>query len=874
VESAAILVILAYAAFLFNWQISLLLITTIPMQAYVMHVEFPKIAHAASVKDYRIKVFLSTAQEAFEKILSARLIHIGAFMKERIMGRGGEYKRAASRLKGAQLKMDYRTSLVETFGVMAVVMMGALYLRGGRLDSLGQVLALYRVAQQVNEKTGKLIQQARCLRISADSLSAVCGLINQRGPAPSEDGAIALNNYDVEFKGVRFRYGDRDEADQGGRGGDVHGAGNVRRDVLCGVDLLVEEGAKVVVVGSSGAGKSTLLKVMTKLLEHRSGEITVGGLPFNRVDQSSVYSGQPQASFLFDLSIRDNIRVGAPESTTDQDVEEAAIAASIIGTPDQAWMLPRGLDTPAGIEGSNLNVGAQQRVLLARTLCRNKPIILLDEPMSGQDVGNKLRIVKALMKKTWVDGVGNAHPCTVIVVSHDINTCLAFDRVAYLENGQIVEYGAHETLLEDQGRYWRFVQQAEAISLDASGAASITPGGLAQCCWILALAGDEILEEVVGAFVSRTLSAGDTLCEQGVPCDAFYIVAQGTVGEYRATPGKDSPVPRPDAPRSKVREICAGESYGDSALYADLTESEADDYYPSTCVAASPVVVLMLRGDAFAKLCQGNLQLAELVRQLVGKVNKVRAQGALRKMWPLLHLSDARVEKLGSMLRPQAYPPGYALCTRTAPCSGAFYVIEGEVFVTCQSKRGLDASPYTRIVGESEIFGLSALLDHVDPQVVEAKVITPSVLLVLDRTLWEQLLEELPYRICIHRVLNQVNNNLTADALARHWPFAALPAGVLEGIAEVFRPSVFSPELGLTELVGQINGVDCGFVVVHGEVTLQLEDAAGNPTQRVYFPGEMCNHAGMLGVRTSMRITRVFVTEAALVLCAKVGEQG
>ena len=93
-------------------------------------------------------------------------------------------------------------------------------------------------------------------------------------------------------------------------------------------------------------------------------------------------------------------------------------------------MLPRGLDTPAGIGGANLNMGAQQRVLLARTLCRNKPIILLDEPTSGQDVGNRTRITSALLKKTWVDVAGNHRPCTVIMISHDAETCRAFDQVA------------------------------------------------------------------------------------------------------------------------------------------------------------------------------------------------------------------------------------------------------------------------------------------------------------------------------------------------------------------------------------------------------------------------------------------------------------
>jgi ABC-type multidrug transport system fused ATPase/permease subunit len=336
VQSAAILLVLSYTAFIFNWQITLVILLTIPMQAYVMHVEFPVIGDAAVATDERLKLFMSTAQEAIEKILAARLIHISAFMRDRVTSRGADLKVSSRVLKLAQLKINYRISVVETLGVMAVVMMGALYLRGGRLASLGQVLAMYRIAQKMTNKTGKLIEQFRCFRMTSQPLAAVCGIINERGPAPSENGATSLPNYDVEFKGVKFRYGDRDGKNVGDADGDAGGAAGTKRDVLCGVDMLVKEGTKVVLMGNSGAGKSTILKVLTQLLEHGSGEITVGGLPFDKVDQSIVYSAQPQASSLFNVSIRDNIRMGAPDSTTDEDVEAAARAASLIGTPDQA----------------------------------------------------------------------------------------------------------------------------------------------------------------------------------------------------------------------------------------------------------------------------------------------------------------------------------------------------------------------------------------------------------------------------------------------------------------------------------------------------------------------------------------------------------
>ena len=149
-----VLLVLMYAAFLFNWQITLIILVTVPMQAYIMYVEFPIIGKASELKIERTKAFLSRAQEAFEKALAARLIHICAFMRERVTGSGGDLRKATGALKQIRMKIDYRTGLVDTFGVMAVVVVGAIFLRSGRLASLGQVLALYRIAQKINTMTG------------------------------------------------------------------------------------------------------------------------------------------------------------------------------------------------------------------------------------------------------------------------------------------------------------------------------------------------------------------------------------------------------------------------------------------------------------------------------------------------------------------------------------------------------------------------------------------------------------------------------------------------------------------------------------------------------------------------------------------------
>jgi len=216
------------------------------------------------------------------------------------------------------------------------------------------------------------------------------------------------------------------------------------RPALDDVSLAIRAGQTLAVVGSVGSGKSTLLDLLPRLLDASSGVVSVDNIDVRRIPLNVLRSSVgyvPQASFLFNRSIRDNLRLAAP-SAEDWRLEEAASIAQVW---DEIQAFPRGLDTLVGERGMTLSGGQQQRICLARALLRDPRILLLDDALSSVDAGAEAAILERLrlfMRNR-----------TTIVASHRLSAILYADQIAVLEEGSIVEYGSHEDLVAANGVY-------------------------------------------------------------------------------------------------------------------------------------------------------------------------------------------------------------------------------------------------------------------------------------------------------------------------------------------------------------------------------------------------------------------------------------
>ena len=223
--------------------------------------------------------------------------------------------------------------------------------------------------------------------------------------------------------------------------------------VLKTVNLDVEPGKFVGIVGQSGSGKSTLMKLLPRLYSPDSGRVLIDGYDIDKVELYSLRRQigiVPQDPLLFSGTVAENIALTNP----DADSEEIVQASRLACAHDFIMELPMGYSTPVGERGGALSGGQRQRVAIARTLLSNPKLLVMDEATSALDYETERHVCDNLLE--------NLKDCTVFFITHRLSTIRRADRVVMMHQGAIVESGTHDSLMSNRGRYYALYRQQEA----------------------------------------------------------------------------------------------------------------------------------------------------------------------------------------------------------------------------------------------------------------------------------------------------------------------------------------------------------------------------------------------------------------------------
>ena len=560
-------VTLSTLLFIFSWQLALLTVIGLPFAALGPQVLGPRAERDSYLVRHEEAQIGSTVQENLGAHGVVRAFLLAPEQTSRFRSKLRSLYRMSVRFNLMTYLVERTPNLTFLILQIAVFGFGAVKCFRGEL-SLGALVAFNILIGYLSTYVTSLTRVMPPLLMAAGGIKRIQELLDARPQVQEKPDARPLPALrdGITFKDVSFSYtGEQLNLDD--------------------VTFRLPRGANVAIVGGSGSGKSTVLGLIARFYDPQKGAVAFDGHDLRAATFDSL-RGQLgivfQDSFLFNTTIRENIRMGRL-TATDEEVEAAARAAEI---HELVAGLPEGYNTVVGERGSRLSGGQRQRVAIARAILRDPQVLLLDEATSALDPTTEAAI------NTTLERLGRDR--TVVAVTHRLASTVHADLILVFDRGRLVEQGTQSELLAADGPYKRLWNKQQGLVVSEDGTrAEVEPERL-RAIPILAGLSDTMLAAVARTFLSERFSEGRTVIREGeTTVEKFYIVARGKVAVLKR---------QSDGTDKQIATLQEGDHFGEVALLHDAPRN-------ATIRTLTPCILLTLQRRQFLELIQSDPRL-------------------------------------------------------------------------------------------------------------------------------------------------------------------------------------------------------------------------------------------------------------------------
>ena len=424
-----ILIIFYFATLLFtSWELTLFTILVVPLMAWAMSAIGKQLKRESLEAQGKWSDTMSQIDETLGGLRIIKAFIAEDKMKARFLNTSNELKRANSKVFIRQALAHPVSEFLGSVMIMIVLWFGGTLILNDNasIDAptfIFFMIILYSVLNPLKElaKAGYNIPKGMASVERVDKIMKAENNIKEKPDAKE----ISSFNDKIEFRNVRFSYGDG-------------------KEVIHGVDLTVPKGQTIAIVGQSGSGKSTLVDLIPRYHDVTSGELLIDGTNVKDLKIHSLRSligNVNQEAILFNDTIFNNIAFGVENAT----MEQVVAAAKIANAHDFIMEKENGYDTMIGDRGGRLSGGQRQRISIARAILKNPPILILDEATSALDTESERLVQEALDRLTSTR--------TTIAIAHRLSTIKNANEIYVMQDGMIVEHGKHADLIALDGYY-------------------------------------------------------------------------------------------------------------------------------------------------------------------------------------------------------------------------------------------------------------------------------------------------------------------------------------------------------------------------------------------------------------------------------------